>query len=207
MQPNWSKLEALGRTLIILFASTFFGALVLPLAANGELPVTWVAWRPILAVAVSAAIVAEVVWIRAHLAAAAAARGLGGSSAAPALPAAPADVGKGGQAGFVSIGLALGLSCLIAIVAMVACTKQQASQADTVAIDLTNAVCSAIEGQPAGQPWVDIVCTVAGGVEQGIGAVVDDAGVPRASSSIRVVRLRLPAGDAQAFLAAHAAKH
>ena len=76
MVPNWSRLEALGRVLLVLFASTFCGALVLPLAADGHLPVTWELWRAPLATATSASIVAEFVWIRSHLSAAAGALGL-----------------------------------------------------------------------------------------------------------------------------------
>lgn len=82
MKPtiNWSAIAALFRTLVILFASTFVGALVLPLAADGTLPMSWPAWRPVLAVGLSAAIVSEVIWIRGHLAALAASVGLGGTT-------------------------------------------------------------------------------------------------------------------------------
>jgi hypothetical protein len=73
---NWTKLEAVGRMMFILFGATFFGALVIPLAGNGELPATWAAWRTILAVAFSAAILAEVAWIRSHLAQVASLMGL-----------------------------------------------------------------------------------------------------------------------------------
>lgn len=81
MQPNWSKLESLARVLIVLFASTFVGALVLPLAADGTLPMTWAAWKSCLAIGLSAGIVAEVIWIRGHLAALAASLGLAAPSA------------------------------------------------------------------------------------------------------------------------------
>jgi hypothetical protein len=65
---NWTASAAIVRGLVILFVSTFFGALALPLGAGGTLPSTWAAWRPELSVALSAAIVAEIVWIRSHLA-------------------------------------------------------------------------------------------------------------------------------------------
>jgi hypothetical protein len=68
MTPNWTKLAALGRMLFVLAGSTFFGALVIPLAADGSLPTTWTAWRPVLAIAGSAAVLAEIAWIRSHLA-------------------------------------------------------------------------------------------------------------------------------------------
>jgi hypothetical protein len=76
MNPNWSKLASLGRMLFILFASTFFGALVIPLAADGTIPSTWAAWRPLLAVAGSASLIAEIAWIRSHLAQSASALGI-----------------------------------------------------------------------------------------------------------------------------------
>jgi hypothetical protein len=80
IRPNWSALAALFRTLIILGASTFAGAFVLPLSMGGGIPDTWAAWRPVLAVAGAAALTAEVIWIRAHLQALAASMGLGGTT-------------------------------------------------------------------------------------------------------------------------------
>jgi len=108
----------------------------------------------------------------------------------------------------ILVAAALGLVAIA-----LACTKTQVQSADTVAIDLTNAVCAPLEAQPAGQPWVDIVCTIAQGVEQGIGiaamAAQPDAGAPAAitaTAAVRSVTVRIAAADAPAFLAAHAAK-
>ncbi len=85
------------RMLVILAASTFFGALVLPLAADGTLPSTWAAWRHTLAVAGSATIVAEIAWGRTHLAALAQASGL-----LPA-PSSSSALSKGAQAGYSTL--------------------------------------------------------------------------------------------------------
>lgn len=91
----------------------------------------------------------------------------------------------------------------LAVLALFGCTTTQARVADTVAIDLTSAVCSAVSGQPAGQAWVDIVCTVAEGVEQGVATLLADGGAMAQAAPVRTVRLRMSAADAQAFLAVH----
>lgn len=84
MKPNWSAASALLRALLILFASTFAGALVLPLAADGTLPTDWAHWRPVLATAFAAAMVAELAYVRAHLAQAAQALGISPAGAVAA---------------------------------------------------------------------------------------------------------------------------
>ena len=89
-----------------------------------------------------------------------------------------------------------------------ACTPQQAQSADSVAIDLTDALCAIAENQPLGQPWVDIVCTVASPIEQGIATLVSDGGALASGSgpnAIRTVTLRLPSAEAAQFLASHKA--
>lgn len=73
---NWTLTAALLRTLLILGASTFVGAIVLPVGVDGTLPVSWAAWKPIVAVGLSASAVAEWLWIRTHLSQAAQALGL-----------------------------------------------------------------------------------------------------------------------------------
>jgi hypothetical protein len=83
---------------------------------------------------------------------------------------------------------------------MTGCTKAQVQSADAVAIDLTGAVCTALEGQPAGQPFVDLGCTLAGVVENGI-SVLDSSGKP----ATHVVFHHIPAAQAAAILAAHGA--
>jgi predicted secreted protein len=76
MKPNWSALSALLRALVVLAAATFVGALVLPLGVDGTLPMTWAGWRPVLATAFAATVVAEVAYARMHLAIVASALGL-----------------------------------------------------------------------------------------------------------------------------------
>jgi hypothetical protein len=82
MKPtiNWSALAALFRTLTILGASAFAGAIVLPVSIGGSLPATWAEWRPVLAVALAASVTAEFIWIRGHLAALASSLGIGGTT-------------------------------------------------------------------------------------------------------------------------------
>ena len=88
----------------------------------------------------------------------------------------------------------------------VACTTQQAHSADAVAIDLTNAICAAAADSPVGAPFVDIICSIAEPVVQGIGTLTsDDAGVPLSAfgstaPTIRTVRLRVPAAQAAALI-------
>ena len=90
------------------------------------------------------------------------------------------------------------------------CSAQEAQSADAVAIDLTAAICAVAVDSPVGQPYVDIVCTVASSVEQGIGALVAGDGganaLTNATPTLKTVRIRMPAGQSTAFLAAHAKK-
>lgn len=64
---NWTKLAAIGRAMFMVAGVSFFGALVIPVANDGTIPTTWVAWKTILFMAASAAVLAEVLWIRSHL--------------------------------------------------------------------------------------------------------------------------------------------
>jgi hypothetical protein len=109
------------------------------------------------------------------------------------------------------IGL-LALTSLVAVAGVDACSAPAAKSADAVAIDLTNAVCSVGEQQPIGQPWVDVVCVIAQGAEQGISiatssaAASSDAGAPLASTSIastRVIHLHLTKDQAATILGLH----
>jgi hypothetical protein len=212
MNPNWSKLASLGRALIILAASSFFGALVLPIATDGTLPATWAAWKPILAVGASAAIVAEVIWIRTHLQQAAQAIGvLANDPATPsAVKAAILKVGIGG----VLLSLALTFT---------GCTPAQVAQVQTdtsQAIDLTNAVCALAPDSPIGQPLVSIICTLAEGAEQlvsvvigAVGTIEGPGGTASLSSATAIARVpvkqiefKIPAPAAAKFLAAHTGK-
>lgn len=162
MKPNWTALEALGRTLFILAASTFFGALVMPLAADGTLPTDWAHWRPVLAVGGSAAVAAEVIWIRAHLSAAASALGLPATQAAVKAAAA--------------LLLVVGLGRLLP-----ACTPSQGQTATTV----TNAVFSAdqaacmaanegLVGDSNAVKEFESLCNLAGPLDQAITTFIGD---------------------------------
>jgi hypothetical protein len=77
-------------------------------------------------------------------------------------------------------------------------------------IDLTNYACAVAADQPAGQPTVDLICTLLEGGEQFVTVIVGafaDGGAAATAASIRVplkqVRITLPATQAPAFLAAH----
>jgi hypothetical protein len=108
------------------------------------------------------------------------------------------------------IGL-LALTSLIAVAGVDGCTAQQAKSADAVAIDLTNAVCSIGEQQPIGQPFVDVVCVIAQGTEQGISiatsaAAASDGGAALASTAIastKIVHLHLTKEQAATILGLH----
>jgi hypothetical protein len=212
MNPNWTKLAALFRTLVILGASSFCGAVVLPLATDGTLPTTWVAWRPILAVAGSAAVAAEFIWIRTHIQQAAQAIGVLSNDPAttPAVKAALLRVG-------------LGIVAMTLAVFCTGCTPAANAQAQTdtgVAIDLTNAICAVAADSPVGQPYVDLVCSLTEAGEQIVSVVIGDVGslqgdggaTPAASQStiarvlVKQIRFSIPTASSAKFLAAHQAK-
>jgi hypothetical protein len=213
MNPNWSKLASLFRTLVILGASSFCGAVVLPIATDGSLPTTWVAWRPILAVAASAAAVAEFLWIRAHLQTAAQAIGVVANDAntPPAVKAALMKVTLSAMAVLVAV-LCFG------------CTPAQSAQAQTdtgTAIDLTNAVCALAPDAPqSDQTYVDVICTLLQGGEQLVSVVIGavstlegDGGTTTAMQTatsavarvpIKQIRFTIQRSISANFLAAHA---
>lgn len=181
MKPNWSAAAALARALVVLALTTFFGALALPVLGDGSLPMTWAAWKPVFAAALGATASQELIYVRLHLSQAAQAMGL----PVPSVSTAVQTAAKASSA--------LTLLCLC----LSGCASVKA--ADAVAVDLTNAICAPLEGQPAGQPYIDIVCTVAQGVETIVGGVATE-------SDVKKVRIRLPASEAPAFLAAHSGK-
>lgn len=121
MQPNWSKLEALGRAAAVLFLGTFFGALVF---TGGQLPADWASWKPILGTALGAAVAAEIVWIRSQLAAAASALGLPAGTTTTTVAqqtiTTPANDAKPAARGFVSTRLVVALAALC-VAAVVGC--------------------------------------------------------------------------------------
>lgn len=91
------------------------------------------------------------------------------------------------------------------VILTASCTKQQIVQADTVAVDLTNAVCAPLENQPLGQPWVDFVCTGAEVVEGTVAQLEGDAGGAPAPT-LKTVIVHVPSADATSFLASHRKK-
>lgn len=93
-------------------------------------------------------------------------------------------------------------------------TASQVQSATSTAIDLTNAVCSLAPSSPIGQPWVEVVCTIAQGVEQTVSVLVGEleseagpAAATKVTMSVPVqsITLQIPAPNAPAFLAAHTA--
>jgi hypothetical protein len=96
---------------------------------------------------------------------------------------------------------------LLAMVCMiVGCTAAQVHADDAIAIDLTAAVCAAAADSPIGQPYTDVVCSIAGPVEQGIGTLTSGqptADAFSATGSVKTVRLRIPTATAAKFLADH----
>lgn len=231
MQPNWSKLEAIGRAALVVFLATFFGALVF---SGGEVPLTWVAWRPILGTALGAAIAAEIVWVRSQLAAVASSMGLGLARSAPA-------ANDAAKRGFISARVVLGLAVLGLVAGLLfgrsilrsphpierdgvtlvgagegaGCSPaagQQVVSDVTKAIPLTNTVCALAPDSPVGQPWVEVLCAIAQGGEQlvaTIGTLLEYDGGPLGSMQTTMtipvvsVRLRIPSSSAPGFLAAH----
>ena len=114
----------------------------------------------------------------------------------------------------VAAGVVGGLAVSVGLsVPQTACsaTPAQVQSATNTAIDLTNAICALAPDSPVGQPYVEVLCTIAQGVEQTISVVLGevsvDGGTTSATMSVPVeqIRLRLPAPSAASFLAAHKA--
>ena len=112
-------------------------------------------------------------------------------------------------------------------IACVDCTPAQVAQATTdtgQAIDLTDAACIVAENQPLGQPYVDLVCTLAEGGEQlvsvvigAVGAVEGDGGVASMGATtsspsalmrvpVKQIRIRLPKASADRIMANQASR-
>jgi hypothetical protein len=139
---NWSALGSLLRTLAILGGSAFVGAIVLPVGIDGTLPLSWAAWKPILAVGLSAAVMAEFLWIRLHLKTLAVAAGLpvpGSSSTkvtttVDSTPAAPVE-SKVETHGYSLLGV-LGVLAIVGILALLVCHASSRA----VVVDMSDAV-------------------------------------------------------------------
>ena len=104
----------------------------------------------------------------------------------------------------------------MAVVADEGCgaTPQQVQSAVTTGIDLTNAVCSLAPTSPVGQPWVEVACTIAQGIEQTVSVIVGDVtgedgsfATTKVTMSVPVqsITLQIPTANRDAFLAAHTA--
>jgi hypothetical protein len=113
------------------------------------------------------------------------------------------------RAGAVRVGGAL--SALALVFFLPGCSASATKTDVATSIDLTNAICSVAPDSPVGQPYVELVCAIAQGVEQTVSIVVNavdgsDAGATTATMSVPVetIRIRIPAPQAAAFLKAHA---
>jgi hypothetical protein len=107
-----------------------------------------------------------------------------------------------------AVGLVSAVLVLLAL-AMPACHESLPTVVGQT-IDLTNAVCSLAPDSPVGEPYVEVVCAIAQGVEQvvsvAVGTLSSDASTTATMSvPVEQIRIRLPAPNAPAFLAAHKA--
>jgi hypothetical protein len=78
-------------------------------------------------------------------------------------------------------------------------------------IPLTNAVCSVAPDSPVGQPYIDVICSLAQGAEQVVATIAQaiaagGADAATTTAPIMSVRLRIPQASAPGFLAAHKGK-
>ena len=114
------------------------------------------------------------------------------------------------------LGAVTALLVAMAVVADEGCgaTPQQVQSAVTTGIDLTNAVCSLAPTSPVGQPWVEVACTIAQGIEQTVSVIVGDVtgedgsfAATKVTMSVPVqsITLQIPTANRDAFLAAHTA--
>ncbi len=107
--------------------------------------------------------------------------------------------------------LLLPMLCLL--LAGCSATPSQVQTGVNTTIDLTNAVCALAPDSPVGQPYVDVICAVAQGVEQVVSVIVgavdpvSDAGTTATMSvPVEQIRIRLPAPTAARFLDLHKAR-
>jgi hypothetical protein len=83
---------------------------------------------------------------------------------------------------------------LISLFVLTSCTPQQAKTADSIVVDLTNAVCTLapdVDGDPA---WVPFACTLVEYLES------------EAQPYVQQLTVRVPRSQAAEFQAAHVAK-
>jgi hypothetical protein len=209
MQPlSTSGLYSLLKIGALTFAGAFLGALTLA----GPLPTTLHGFAELTLPALGAAVAAEVYYLRAQIAALLAQLG---QAQAPGAPAVSITAGPSvtvtpaaDKRGFVAVLLLPFLALFGIVAAFVAlaagCTPAQAVQA----IDLSAAACQVAENQPAGQPFVDIICALDGvgntiAIDLGAEGDAGAAAMALATVPLDSVTVRLPSAEAPAFLAAH----
>lgn len=138
----------------------------------------------------------------------------GGTATAPVTPSTSLATPANGPV--AATRMALGGVALVMALGVVDIGCHETPQAAVAqAIDLTNAACVVATDQPLGQPYVDLVCTVAEGGEQlvsvVVGALAQDAGSDAgptpvvAKLKLKMVRVTLASTDVPAFLASHKA--
>jgi hypothetical protein len=88
-----------------------------------------------------------------------------------------------------------------AVLALIACTAQEAKNAETFITDITDAVCAPLEQQTSNL-YVDFVCALAEGAE-GIVTVLTDGTTATATMAKTQVTIRVPKASAAAFAAQH----
>jgi hypothetical protein len=140
--------------------------------------------------------------------------GGGGTATAPVTPmtgsATPAN-GNAAPAAQRAFRLGFGAVALAVALGAVDVGCHESPQAAVAqAIDLTNYACAVADGQPAGQPYVELVCQILSGGEQLVSVIIGassspDGGVVAATASVPLeqVRIRMPREQVPAFLAAH----
>lgn len=84
---------------------------------------------------------------------------------------------------------------------LIACTAQEAKNAETFITDITDAVCAPLEQQTS-NVYVDFVCALAEGAE-GVVTVLTDGTLASATLARTQVTVRVPKAAAAAFAAQH----
>jgi hypothetical protein len=133
----------------------------------------------------------------------------GGTATAPVTPSTSTATSANGPV--AATRMALGGAALVMALGAVDVGCHETPQAVIAqTIDLTNYACAVADGQPVGQPYVELVCTILQGGEQLVSVIVGsaatpDGGVQSATASVPLtqVRIRMPAAQVPTFLAAH----
>jgi hypothetical protein len=182
--PNITALASLARTLVVLFAATFTGALVLPIAANGSIEFDWAHLRPVLATAAGAGVAAELLWVRTHLQAFAAVLGLGTQTATPSAGTVAAAAKPLTALALLSVFLALVLS---------GCTTAQATSVENAVFTVDQAACLVANegfiGDSTAVQEFETTCQLAPSLENAVSQFINDlTGDPAAMKRIAAER-------------------